>query len=296
MDVKSFVKNPMRAIPFLGRRGWFHGIPDEQYLKLLFRTYLGYVPDLENPKTYNEKLQWLKLHDRNPAYPPLADKYAVREYVAEKIGQEHLIPLLWHGTRFEDIDFSALPNQFVIKCTHDSRSTIVCRDKAAFDVEKARKFIEKRLKRNMYWDLREWVYKDIQPRIVIEEFIGGEDSLPDDYKFIAFDGKLDCVFVCRDRHLGHAKYFYHDMNWNRIYRQKVEPVAEKPLEKPENFEEMVHIAEILSQGFAHMRVDLYNLKGKIYFGELTFYNDAGFDVEISRETDEYWGELLCLPQ
>lgn len=295
MNIKRYIKNPALLVPALGRRGWFNWMSDEAYLKLVYKINFGVYPDLENPKMYNEKLQWLKLHDRKPEYTQLADKYLVREHVAESIGEEHLIPLLWAGESFDEIDFETLPQRFVIKCSHDSGSVVVCRDKASFDVKKARKKINKHLKTNLYWAFREWVYKDIQPKIIIEEYIGEENELPDDYKFMVFDGEIDSVFVCRDRKQGHAKYYYYDLNWNRLDYQSVEPEAEQEPQKPENFDKMVEIVKQLSKGFYHIRVDLYNVHGEIYFGELTFYNDAGFDVDINEKTNALWGRKIKLP-
>lgn len=292
MNIKKFFDNPAMVVLYLGRRGFFNWINDKTYIRLLFRIHFGYWPDIDNPQTYNEKIQWLKLHNRNPYYSELVDKLEVREIVSRIIGDNHLIPILWVGEKFDDIDFNALPDKFVIKCTHDSGSVIICKSKDVFNVKRAKKFINKHLKINLYWAGREWVYKDVLPKIIIEEYIGTDFSYPEDYKFYVFNGKIDCVMVCKGREKGYPQFYFYDSEWKRLLLQKKEP--EDNIVQPDNYGKMMEIVEKLSVGFPMVRIDLYDVDGKIYFGEYTFFNQSGYDLDITRETDEYWGKLLDL--
>ena len=295
MNVKKYLKKPGLLLYYLGMRGWFHWMPDEAYLKMTYKAHFGRYPDLKKPQTYSEKLQWLKLYDRDPKYTKLVDQDAVKDYVAAKVGKQYVIPTLGVWDRFEDIDFDSLPNQFVLKCTHDSGGLVIVRDKSALDKEKAKAKIEKSLKRNYYYSAREWPYKDVKARIIAEAYI--EDSRLGelrDYKFFMFHGEMDNVLVCKDRHLGKTKFLHYDDQWNRLDYQWSEPKLDRELDKPEKFEEMKVIARKLSENLAHVRVELYDVNGKVYFGELTFFDQAGFDTDITTETDKKWGDLLHL--
>ena len=183
--IKYFLANPGGMIAALGSKGYLNWMPDKSYLSLVFRLSLGYWPDFENPKTFNEKLNWLKLYDRKPLYTQLVDKYAVREYIAEKIGEQYLIPLVggpWNSV--DEIDFDALPEQFVLKTTHDSGGVVICRDKSSFDVEAAKARLAGHLKREYFWGKREWPYKNVKPRIIAEKYmVDSEDAELRDYKF-----------------------------------------------------------------------------------------------------------------
>lgn len=290
----SNIKN--KVCKWLAYRGWFNRMSDERYLKLIFPAHVGYKLDLDNPKTFNEKLQWLKLYDRKEEYTSLVDKYEVKSIVAEIIGEEYIIPTLGLWDNVEDIDFDKLPDKFVLKCTHDSGGIVVCKDKKHFDEKKAKKTLKKSMKNKYFYSGREWPYLNIKPRIIAEEYIGDSEKVPDDYKFYTFSGQIDSVMICKDREKGYPNFYFFDMGWNRLMYQNYEPNSELPIEKPQNFDEMVKIVEKLSEGFCQMRVDLYNVKGKIYFGELTFFNQSGFDIDITHDTDVYWGEKLCLPE
>lgn len=266
-------------------------IPDKIYLKHRFRSIMGYPLNLNNPVTYNEKLQWLKLNDRKNNYSKLVDKYEVKKFVANKIGKEYIIPTYGVWNRFDEIDFDKLPNQFVLKCTHDSGSYVICSDKEKFDVEAAKLKIEKALKSSFYWDSREWPYKNVRPRIIAEKYIG---FYPKDYKFFVFDSEIDSVMVCNGRENGHPKFYFYDTDWKRLYYQHKEIEFEDTIEKPLGFETMIEIVKQLSEGFPHIRIDLYNVNGKIWFGEYTFYDQGGFDTDITRETDLLWGKKIKL--
>lgn len=292
MNIKKFIDNPAMAVLYLGRRGCFNWMNDKRYISLLFKIHFGYWPDIDNPRTYNEKMQWLKLHHRNHTYASLVDKIEVRSTISQMIGEEYLIPLLWSGEKFNDIDFSILPDEFVIKCTHDSGSAIICNDKETFDIKRARRFINKHLNTNLYWAGREWVYKNIRPRIIIERYIGSDVSYPEDYKFYVFNGIIDCVMICKGREKGYPQFYFYDLQWKRLNYLKSEPADDIP--RPDNYDEMIEIVKKLSVGYPEVRIDLYDVDGKIYFGEYTFFNQSGYDLDITRKTDEYWGSLLDL--
>lgn len=272
-------------------------IPDKLYLELMFRRRMGKKLNLDNPRTFNEKLQWLKLYDRRPEYTKMVDKYAVKKYVADIIGEEYIIPTLGVWESFDEIDFSQLPNQFVLKCTHDSGGLVICRDKSRFDRESARKKIDKSLKRNYYYSGREWPYKNVPPRIIAEKYM--EDSKTKelrDYKFFCFNGYVDCVMICLDRYTGDTKFYFFDKYWNlkRLNKRGKEAPENFTLPKPECIDEMFEIAAALSKNIPFMRVDLYQSNGKVYFGELTFFPDSGFDANLLSKTDKYFGDLINL--
>ena len=276
-------------------------IPDSIYLRIIFKINMGYKLDLNNPKTFNEKLQWLKLHDRNPYYTKLVDKYEVKKIVAELIGEEYIIPTYGIWEKFEEINFDKLPQQFVLKCTHDSGGLFIVRDKEKFDMGNAGEQMKVFLKRNYYYAGREWPYKNIKPRILAEKYLEESskikvDSDLTDYKFYCFDGHAECVLICTGRETGIPNYYYFDRDWNFLKYDK--KTGELPndfkLPKPKSIDKMFELAEKLSSGIKHVRVDFYEVNKKIYFGELTFYTSGGLDTEITKEADMYLGSLLKL--
>ncbi|BES66419.1 ATP-grasp fold amidoligase family protein [Gottschalkiaceae bacterium SANA] len=273
-------------------------ISDERYLKFKFRMIMRRKLDIKQPKTFNEKIQWLKLYDRKAKYVELVDKYEVRKHVKALIGEEYLIPLLGVWPTFQEIDFSKLPNRFVLKCTHDSGGVVVCQDKGRLDWDKIGKKMDKQLAKNYYYSGREWPYKNIKPRIICEDLIESESGgLPNDYKFHCFNGKAKNVMICTDRLKGQTQYYFFDRQWK--YLPCLVEGWNAPegftLPKPEKLDEMFALAETMAKGFAFVRVDLYCEKGKIYFGELTLYPESGFDDVILPETDAAWGRDLQLP-
>ena len=272
-------------------------LPDELYLKLYYTAHLRRKLDLKNPKTFNEKLQWLKFNDRKPFYAIIADKLAVREYIKETIGEEYLIPLIGSWDNFEEIDFNKFPNKFVLKCNHDSGGLVVCTNKDDLDMNKARKVINKSLKTQFYYIGREWQYKNIKPKILCEEFIGEGDIPPSDFKIACFNGKPDNIMVCYGRETGVTKFYFFDTEWNllRYNGWGVKAPEGFTLPKPENLDEMLRIAEVLSKPYHYARIDLYNVNGKIYFGEITLCPNSGFDGNILKSTDELFGKKLELP-
>ena len=263
------------------------------YLCILYKYKMKKKLNIDNPKLYNEKLQWLKIYDRNPIYPILVDKYEAKKYVKEIIGEEYIIPTLGIWDNFEDIDFDSLPMQFVMKCTHDSGGLVICRNKKNLDIDNAHSKINHSLKRNYFKNTREWPYKNVKPRIIAEEFISlDKTKIPVDYKFFCFNGEIDSVMVCLDRENGKPKFVFFDLDWNRLNYQYVEENI--LIEEPKNFSEMKSIVKKLSRGFNEIRIDLYNLDGKIYFGEFTFYNQSGLDRDISLDVNKIWGKKVEL--
>ena len=308
MDCKKLLKACMKYLSNKNYRflmnsslGFFNNMPDEEYLKRKFKACMGRELDLNDPKTMNEKLQWLKLHDRRPEYTMMADKVAVRDYIAEKLGEEYLIPCLGVWEDPDDIDFDALPDQFVLKCNHNSGlGMYICKDKSKLDIKKVKKELRKGLKQDYYLTGREWPYKNIKRRIIAEKYMtdgAGIDEFTD-YKFYCFNGYVDCVLGCYDRSSGEPKFYFFDKNWElKRYNKRGMAAPEGfTMPKPENMDKMFEIAEQLSKdvGAPYLRVDLYNASGKIYFGELTFFPDSGFDPNRLPEMDRYFGDLIKL--
>lgn len=285
----------------LGRREFFNWMPDELYISILYKIKTGKVLNLNQPKSYNEKMQWLKLHDRKELYTTLTDKYLVKEYIAEKIGEEYIIPTLGKWERAEEIDFSILPNQFVIKCNHDSGSVIVCRDKSTFKFELARKKLSKRLKHTGYWYGREWPYKNIKPCIIAEKYIEDTNNQRGltDYKFFCFNGepKLLYVSVGLENH-STAQISFFDMKGKKMpfCRSDYQPLQEE-LILPANFEAMIEVARRLAHnvGNPFVRIDLYSVNEKIYFSEITFYPCNGIIPFSPIEWDDKLGGWIKLP-
>lgn len=271
-------------------------IPDSIYTRLKFKKNLRRWPDLREPRTFNEKLCWLKLHHRDSIMSTMVDKADAKQYVADIIGPEYIIPTYGVWSHVEQIDFGLLPLQFVMKGTHDSGRVIVCADKSELDIEEACKEMQRSLDRDFYAITREWPYKNVPHRIIAEKFIQQSDGGLTDYKFFCFNGYVDCVMVCLDRHIGCPKFYFFDKDWNflRLNKRGVAAPDGFTLPRPEGIEKMFEIASILSKNQPFVRVDLYNVDGKIYFGELTFYPDGGVDPNILLSTDERWGKLLDL--
>lgn len=290
------IKYIARLINSLSFRGLLNWMPDAILLKVLFRLRVGYGLDLKNPKKFNEKIQWLKLFNRNPLYTTLVDKYAVKQCIADKIGEQYIIPTLGVWNNFDEIDFDKLPNQFVLKCTHDSGSYIICKDKTKFDVDSARKKLSSALKRNYYFAGREWPYKNVSPRIIAEKYIEDRNGAFVDYKFSCFNGNVDCVMVCLDRHINDVKFYFFDKNWNlkRLNVRGKNAPEGFTIPKPSCMDEMFELAAKLSKDIPFVRVDLFECDGKVYFGEMTFYPDSGFDANLLPETDDYFGSLIDL--
>lgn len=272
-------------------------IPDEPYLKIMYRVRMGKKLDLNNPTTYNEKLQWLKLNDRKPKYTMMVDKYEAKNYIKTIIGDAYTIPTLGVWDSFDDIDFSVLPNQFVLKCTHDSGGLVICKDKETLDVKKARKKINRSLKTNFYWVGREWPYKNVKPRIIAEPYMHDDnvDQLTD-YKIHTFNGTAKTIFVKQNAHSGEgAKSAYFDRNFNHLGFTWGYSQATHLPELPKSIDEMISVAETLAKGMIELRVDFYEIAGKPYVGELTFFDGSGFDKFEPKSWDYTLGSWLKLP-
>ena len=272
-------------------------IPDEPYLKLMYRVRMKKKLNLRNPQTFNEKIQWLKLHDRRPEYVTMVDKYEAKKYVANIIGEEYIIPTLGVWDRFEDIDFSSLPNQFVLKCTHDSGGLVICRDKATLDIEAARKKINASLRTNFFWVGREWPYKDVKPRIIAEEYMEDKASRElRDYKAFCFNGEPRFFYLSQglENHKT-ARISFVTLDWQfaKYTRSDYAPFKKLP-PRPKNLEKMIELARTLSKGTRFLRVDFYEINGSVYFGELTFHPNAGFNPFKKEEYDQELGSLMRL--
>lgn len=274
-----------------------HKLPDRIYLLIKFKTRMGKFPNLRNPETFNEKLQWLKLHDRKPEYSAMVDKHEVKKYIADRIGEKYVIPTIGLWERFEDIDFEKLPDQFVLKCTHDSGGLIICKDKGKLDMETARKKVTRSLGKNYYWHAREWPYKNVKPRILAEPFMkdGENDFLPV-YKFMCFHGEPRIIQTIQNDKQPNESIDYFDTEWNLLELRQNFPNSEKSLSKPEKLDEMCGLARKLSKGHAFLRVDFYVINGVIKFSEFTFYSDAGFSKFTPESWDHILGKWIELPQ
>ena len=275
-------------------------LKDETYVKLQYFIKYGKTLNLDTPKTYREKLQWLKLYYHNPDMPIMVDKCAVKKYVSDRIGAEHIIPELGVYERFDDIDFSLLPNKFILKCTHDSGSYVIVHDKLRFlsssEFKKAKHRIEKGLGRNYFFIHREWPYKLLKPQILVEELLEDkENDYLTDYKFYCFNGEPQIMYVSHDiAKQAHTDFF--DMNYNHLPLRMKDPNSENPPQKPLEFEEMKNLARVLSKGLPHVRVDFYIVNHRIYFGELTFFHNGGLFPLYPNDWDYKLGEMLHIPK
>ena len=281
--IARFLKEPKRYTSKIMYKYFSWLLSDKQYLKAQFLYTFGYPLDLESPKTFCEKLQWLKLYDRNPKYTTMVDKYEVKKYVAEIIGEEYIIPTLAVWDKPQDIDWNTLPNQFVLKTTHGGggNGVIICKDKELLDKRAIIKQLESSLDKDLYKEFREWPYKNVPKRIIAEKFMAPEKSpapndLPD-YKFFCFNGKVRFFKVDFGRFVEHhANYYSPEGELLEFGEQGLEPDPNYPIELPNNLRDMISLAEKLSADEPFLRVDFYNVNGKIFFGELTFYPASGF--------------------
>lgn len=287
--------NPITKSIILSPINLLYDISPETALRLLFRIKHGYSLNLKFPKTYSEKLQWIKLNYKNKLLPKLVDKYAVREYIGEKC-PEILVPLLWQGFDANNIPWESLPQKFVIKVTHGSGFNIICNDKSKFDKSDAIIKINKWLKAKFIKCYGEWFYGIEKPRIIIEQFLeNGTGNVPEDYKIMCFSGMPEYIIVDTDRFSGHKRNVY-DVNWNLRDEVNMGFPNDKPIIPPSNeiSKKLLEYARILSHGFPHARVDLYIVDKQIFFGEITFTNGAGFDKITPKEFDLEMGNKLLL--
>ncbi len=329
-QIEPFFRHPRILLCHALKRGLFNWMNDEQYLKFIWLIRMGYPLDLNNPRTFNEKLQWLKLHDHNPQYTIMADKYEAKKFIAERVGEEYVVPNYGVWDSFDEIDFDALPEQFVLKTTHDNDSVFIVKDRDIFDKASAKRLLEKHLKINHFWWWREWAYKNIKPRIIAEKLlIDNNNTSINDYKFFCFNGIPKFNYVCH--HVSHGQnpvmtqndgspeftlshnlrplyrlknlmghletYTFYDSNYNKIMCSKADwPATVESEQPPLNFDKMKEIAAILSQGIPHVRVDFYEINGQLYVGELTFYTSAGYEDFAPDEYNYKFGDMITLPE
>lgn len=297
MNIINFVKNPAKIIVSPKLKWLSDYIPDKIFLKCAYKAYFNKSLNLKCPKTYTEKLQWLKLYDHKPIYSTMVDKYAVKQYVADIIGEEYIIKTLGVWNTFDEINFEKLPKQFVLKCTHDSAGLVICKDKEKLNLSEAKNKIMKCLNRNFYYSGREWPYKNVKPRIIAEAYM--EDSEYKelrDYKFFTFGGIPQVLYIAQGRGTGGetvADFF--DMDFNHLPFTIDHACADIIPKPPQNFELMKQLASKLSAGTPQLRVDFYEVDGKVYFGELTFFHCSGFDAFHPESWDYKFGEWVVLP-
>lgn len=271
---------------------------DALYLKMEYYFQTGRRLNLNNPKSYNEKLQWLKIHDRKPEYTQMVDKAGVKDYIAKTIGEQYVIPTLGIWKHFDDIDFTTLPEKFVLKCTHDSGGLVICKDKKTLDKVSAKKKIEKCLKKNYFYGTREWPYKDVKPRIIAEPLLeqaNGEEIC--DYKVMCFNGKAKLIELHMNRHSDHHTQDFYDVNWQKTEISQGKGYggcSDIEVSKPSCLNEMLRLSETLTKDMAHCRVDWYVVNGHLYFGELTFFDGSGFDLFDRYEDDLLLGAWINL--
>ena len=274
-------------------------LSDELALRIKYRALMGSRLDLDNPKSFNEKLQWLKLHDHNPLYTTLVDKYAVKSWVSKRIGDEYVTQTLAVWKSAGDIDIADLPDRFVLKTNHDSGGVVICRDKSTFDLVAAKKKLAASMKRNYFYASREWPYKDVKPLVFAEEYLDPDESANGDlrdYKVMCFDGDPRLIQVHAGRHQGGHTQDIYDSSWNRTDITQVGlPMSLTPDEKPEFLEEVLELSKMLSSGMTHVRVDWFMTKDGLRFGEMTFYDAAGFEAFDDYADDLKLGSWIELP-
>ena len=271
-------------------------IPAKLFILVRYRLEMGYWMNLSLPVTFNEKLQWLKLFDRNPAYTLLVDKYEVKKYVSKLLGEEYVIPTIGIWKNANEIDFSQLPNQFVLKCTHDSGTIIICKDKNKLNIPEVRRKLNRCIKINYYHEGKEWPYKNVKPRIIAEPYL--EDSVTKelrDYKFFCFNGSPYLIQCDYGRFINHKRNVY-DLNWQFMNIQIHYPFDSSVLiERPISLNKMIDSACILSKNIPFARIDFYEVNGKMFFGEITFYHGSGYERFFPSSWDKILGDMISLP-
>lgn len=296
-NVKRLIKDPYSRFLCLEYMGFYKKISDERFLKKVFKLLVGYDLDLNNPSSFNEKIQWLKLHDKNPLYTKLVDKHLAKEYIAKIIGEEFIVPTLGVWDSPGEIDYDTLPEKFVLKCNHNSKVGLcICKDKNKLDIKRTNKNLTKGLTQNYYIYNKEYAYKDVPKKILAEKLLEeeGTNEIPD-YKFMVFNGKVRCSFVCNERFSADGlKVTFFDENWEVMPFERHYPRSKNPIPKPVNYNLMVEMAEKLAKGIRFVRVDFYEVNGKVYFGEMTFYPGSGFEEFTPREWDFRMGDWLEL--
>ncbi len=304
--LKRVINNPWRVFYHFNRCKISHLLSDKMLLKLIFRARMGKRLNINNPKTFNEKLQWLKLHDRKPEYSKLVDKYEVRNYISEKAGEQYLVPLYGVWNSFDEIDFSELPDQFVLKCNHDSGGVCICPDKDKFDFKNAKKTLTSAMASDFFNAAREYPYKNLPRRIIAEKYLE-EPSLTDDnkglidYRVYCFNGEPKLIYTYQNKKSengdkpGIASCDIFDTEWNHQPFKQKSANADIVPESPYNLNLIKDISKLLSEDIPFLRVDFYEVDQKIYVGELTFYPGAGFSPFYPEEWDGILGDWIKLP-
>lgn len=297
--IRSLFCNPRHFVAALLYRfgGW---IPDYPYVKIIYWLATQEKLNLENPRKFNEKLQWLKLYNQHPEYTAMADKIAVKDVVRRLIGDEYVVPTLYVYDKITEIKWSELPNQFVLKTNHDSggNGVIICREKSNFSIPKAIKQLKKSLSRNSFILGREWPYKNIEKKIFVEQYLSDDKNIGiNDYKFYCFNGKVKVMFVCSDRADGKLKINYYDENFNPLkISQGHKQNAIENITKPSTFDQMKMLAEKLSVGIPHVRIDFFEVAGRVYFSEFTFFDSGGLAPFSPDEWNYILGDSIVLPE
>ena len=292
--IKTVIKDPS-SILVVGLQIISPILSDKYYLKMLFPLRTGYKLDLDNPQTYNAKLQWLKLNYRRDEMTKMVDKYEAKEFAREIIGDEYIIENYGIWNSFNEIDFNILPNQFVLKTTHDQGGVILVRDKSVLDQKMAQRKLEKHLKRKHYYLGREWPYKNVKPRILAEKFLSYDNKTrPNDYKLYCFNGEPKVLLIATDRETLKPKFNYFDLDFKPIDLQQGGERNSEIFLKPSCFFKMINLAKLLSKGLPHVRVDFYCIGESVYFGEMTFFDSGGMAKFYPEKWDKIWGSWIDL--
>ena len=280
----------------LSNFGFFNSMEDEEYLKKFFLAKMGYELNLNNPETFNEKMQWLKLNYRCPIFTQMVDKYEVRKYIANIIGEEYSVPLIAVWDSPDDIEFDKLPSQFVLKTTHGCGGMYICRDKSTFDLNGAKKALKKTFYKNYYMYMREWPYKNVQPRVIAEQYMqNGDEVHLKVYKIFNFNGIPKIIQAIQNDKTHDESIDYFDADWNLLDLHQNYPNSKIKTEKPKTLEKMLELSKKCSSGFPFLRTDWYEINGRVYFSEFTFYSDAGMEPFYPEKWDKILGSWITLP-
>ena len=294
-NVWKYIKNPLQLVCFVASKGGFDYLTDEQYIKLLFRVNTGKQLDIGNPRTFNEKIQWLKLYNHNPLYTTMVDKYEAKKYISGILGDQYIIPTLGVWDDINAINFDNLPDQFVLKTTHDSGGVVICKDKQSFDIEAAKKKLEKSLKNKFFMFGREWSYKNVKPRIIAEEYLENDADGLHDYKIWCFNGTPEYVQYISGINTDHSSEGFYNRDWQLQSFSYHNPLMKNPAPRPVCLDELLACAKTLAKDCPFVRCDFYVLEdGSIRFGEMTFYPMSGMETWKPAEQDRIMGDKIDL--
>lgn len=298
MNFKKKFSNPAKICNFFIKRSrlLYKLLGEKRCVEILYRAVTGNTLNLANPLSFNEKLQWLKVNNKNPLFSTMVDKYAVKQFVEEKMGEGYVVPTIGVWDSFDDINIESLPQQFVLKCTHDSGGLVICKNKSSLDLVKTKRKICRCLKKNFYYSWYEFPYRDVKPRIIAEQYLAGADGDVVDYKVHCFNGKAKFVLTCSERfsETGLKEDFY-DLSWNRMPVARPDhPNSEKGVAKPITFSKMINFAETFAKNIPFLRVDFYEVDAKLFFGEFTFFPASGLNAFVPESWDETFGSWLDL--